>query len=291
MVNSLVLPLAERVVRGHRLGRNIRHDPRSLLYRLDVSGLGINDVDWKSNIPIMDQNGIGKCTAEAATKVLSCDPFWPTLTQAEQQFLNDEWSTQFYADETAVDPYSGTYPPDDTGSDGLTSGKVAQARGLISGYEHTFSVDDALKGLQLRPACWGTLWKSGMDNVNPSTGQVTYTGDVRGGHEIALYKVDVSQERVWFYQSWGSWGLNGSAWISFDDFAASLKDEGDVTFYTPRSQPAPQPIPPSPLEVPVTWKGTQHDVDVINTWAVPLRHTGMNRKAAQAWLRGSQSIG
>lgn len=286
---TLIIPLRQQVTDNHGLGRHIRHDPRSLLYRLDVSGLDLVDVSWTSHIPILDQGSLGKCTAEAATKALSCDPFWDTLPADTATQLNDDWATAFYHDETVVDPYDGTYPPDDTGSDGLTSGKVTQARGLISGYEHTFSADDALKGLQTRPACWGTLWKTGMDDVDETTGQVRYTGSIRGGHELCLYGVDVNNQRVWFYQSWGAWGYqrSGVAWISFDDFESSLKDQGDVTFYTPLNLLAPQPQP-QPQPVPSTAVTfTTADLTVLDGWAAK-RHGGDNRIAATAWKRGTR---
>jgi hypothetical protein len=268
-----------------RLGRHINHDPRSRAYQLDVSGLGLVDVSWTSHIPILNQLDLGKCTAEAAVKALSCDPFWQGLPTDVQTGLNDDYSTAFYHDETVADDYPGTYPPDDTGSDGLTSGKVAQSRNLINGFEHTFSVDDALKGLQLRPACWGTLWKTGMDAVDQTTGKISYSGTTRGGHELCLYGVNVAAEQVWFYQSWGAWGYQnqGIGWISFDDFALSLKDQGDVTFFTPLSEPAPQPKPP--VTTSVTF--TNDDVSLLDTWAGG-RHAGVNRKAAQAWQRGTR---
>jgi hypothetical protein len=230
-----------------RLKRGILHDPASRDYELDTAGLEIVDVEWPSHLPgPLDQGAVGKCTTEAAANDLASDPLWVTLpADVQQALLTDPgaWTDAFYNDEENLDG-DGPYPPNDNGSYGLTSAKVAQARGLIDEYRHTFSADAALKGLQLYPASWGTLWKTGMDDVNEDTGQIRYTGNTRGGHQMNLFKVDAAAEKVWGRQSWGAWGYQrlGVYWISFDDFAASLHDRGDVTFFIPKpaaSTPTP----------------------------------------------------
>jgi hypothetical protein len=270
-----------------RLKRGIEHDARSWDYRLDTSGLDVVAVEWPLLIERLNQQRVGKCTAEAATEVLGSAPFYTTLnggTGPRAGELTDTWSDGFYSDEETLDG-DGPYPPNDNGSTGLTSAKVAQARGLIAGYQHTFTTVDALKGLSLRPACWGTLWRSGMDEVNTDTGQVRYTGGVRGGHELSLYKVVPELEQVWFHNHWGAWGYrnSGDAWISFEDFDASLSDQGDVTFYNPATAPAPTPAPAGNR---VTL--TDEALAILNSWA-GLRHAGVNAKAASAWKTGVQA--
>lgn len=247
-----------------RLKRRINHDPQSWDYKLDISGLSIADVEWSMHIPTMDQGSVGKCTAEAACENLASDPFWTTLPIETTTLLGDQWTDGFYSDEETLDG-DGPFPPNDNGSDGLTSAKVAKARGLISGYTHTFTAEDALRGLQLSPFSWGTLWKTGMDNVDTVTGQVAYSGDTRGGHEMSAYKIVADLEQLWVRQSWGRWGYQGSGvfWISFADFEKSLADQGDATFFTPLSQPAPVPTPdPTPAAFPFAevdpWADSPH---------------------------------
>lgn len=268
-----------------RLKRVIQHDPRSKRYRLDTSGLAIASVEWPLMIARLNQGDIGKCTAESACEVLGSDPVFHTLPSLLPR-LDDTWTSAFYSDEENLDG-DGPYPPNDNGSSGLTSAKIAKARGLISGYTHTFTADAAIKGLSLGPACWGTLWKSGMDNVNTDTGQVKYTGAVRGGHELSVFKIDATKEQVWFHNHWGPWGYqnSGDGWISFADFEASLKDQGDMTFYTPLTQPAPTPQPaPSPTPT-TTITFASNAVTVLDTWAGN-RHTGPNKAAAIEWKTG-----
>lgn len=272
-----------------RLKRVIQHDPRSKRYRLNTSDLEIASVEWSLVIARLNQGDIGKCTAESACEVLGSAPIYSTLTaDFSGTVLNDTWTSAFYSDEETLDG-DGPYPPNDNGSSGLTSAKVAKARGLISGYTHTFTATDAIKGVQLSPACWGTLWKSGMDDVNTDTGQVKYSGAVRGGHELSVFKIVADLEQVWFHNHWGPWGYqnSGDGWISFADFEASLKDQGDMTFYTPLTQPAPTPQPaPSPTPTTATTiTFASNAVTVLDSWAGN-RHTGPNKAAAIEWKTG-----
>jgi hypothetical protein len=249
----------------HALGRHIEHDERSKLYRLDTEGLSAADVEWAYRIGQLNQQATGKCTAEAACEILGSDPFFKTLTPTEQTALNDAWTDVFYSDEELLDG-DGPFPPNDNGSSGLTSAKVAKNRKLISGYLHTFTAQDAINGLQKYPASWGTNWKSGMDSVNVDTGQVTYTGTVRGGHELELFKIVAKLEQVWFRQSWGPWGYHnlGMGWISFEDFEASLADQGDVTFYVPRTSPAPTPVITDPVDAALVAAGDAWEPSIFS---------------------------
>lgn len=271
-----------------RLKRRINHDPRSWNYRVDTSGLSVTDVEWQIHLPVLDQGQIGRCTAMSACEVLGMDPFWGTVPSLEDTLSQhwDDWTKQFYSDEETTDG-DGPYPPNDNGSDGLTAGKVAKARGLVSGYLHAMSAQDALLGMQKYPALWGTLWKTGMDNVNTTTGQVKYSGSTRGGHELSLYKIDAAKEQVWFHNHWGAWGYqnSGVAWISFTDFEKSLADQGDVTFFVPLSQPAPNPNPGPGNGHIVSFSDSQFSA--ISDWAAEPHVFRKSTAAAKAWKQAT----
>lgn len=255
-INDLVIPIRSA---DPRLKRNINHDSRSADYTLDTRALNPVDVEWgfPGQSFILDQANYGYCTAEGAHYGMWSEPHYETAKNVSPWGVaagigTEEWGLYFYADETAHDPYPGSfsYPPPggtDTGSDGLTSAKRLTAYGYIDSYQHTFTANDALLGLQKFPFSWGTLWKEGMDAVDETTGLVRYTGATRGGHQILAYKVDWKNERLWVKQSWGAWGYRRSGVfnISFADFAASLADQGDATFFVPKVAPIP-PQPPQP---------------------------------------------
>lgn len=268
-----------------RLKRQINHDSRSGLYRLDTSGLSIADAEWAYHLGVLNQGSTGKCTSEAANECLGSDPFWTDLPPSVQAELGtDAFTDSFYSAEETLDG-DGPYPPNDNGSSGLTSAKVAKAQGLISGYQHTFTADDAIRGLQTGPASWGTQWKTGMDDVDTTTGQIKYSGTTRGGHELCLYKVVAKLEQLWGHQSWGPWGYRNSGvfWISFADFEKSLADQGDVTFFTPLSQPAPVPTPaptPAPPQVAFPLSAVQPWLDAPHWWVMATTAS----KAIKGWL-------
>lgn len=277
MPNDVVISLPST---DPRLKRNIRHDSRAR--ELDTRRLTLSDVEWLCAVGILDQGSVGDCTAEAGTQVLSTSPLWPGLPSRVQALIlasvvDQGFEKTFYHLETVAQG-GPTYPGADPGSDGLTSAKVAKANAWIGSYQHTFSTDALLKGMQVGACSWGTLWKTGMDDVDESTGQIRYTGTTRGGHQLILNRVDAKNERAWGRQSWGAWGYQrgGTFWISFDDLAKSLAEQGDATFFLPPSGPPPiPPIPPVPVSVDqALWTATK-------PWA-GARHVGSNKAAAQA---------
>jgi hypothetical protein len=237
-----------------RLNRHVRHDDRSRAYAFDTSGLSIVSAKHTRRIPVLDQGQLGSCTGNAGIGCLGTDPFYATVPSRLQPLLvgqgaypfTEEGAVQLYSDATAADDYPGQWPPTDTGSDGLTIAKVLKAHGQISGYQHTFSRDDALKALGVTPAIVGIPWTNDMFNPD-ADGRVHPTGSVAGGHEICADEIDAERQRVWFTNSWGEgWGLNGRFYLSFTDFGDLLAQQGDVTIFTPLTQPAPVPVPPAP---------------------------------------------
>lgn len=232
-----------------RLGRHVRHDPRSLRYQVAARSLGdLKSVRHTRQVPVLDQGDVGSCTGNAAEGVLGTSPFFETLPgwfadvsgpAAEKQAV---W---LYSAATRLDDCDGEYPPDDTGSDGLSVAKAALAAGLISGYQHATSLEAALTALASDPVVTGINWYDSFDEPADS-GLITITkrASVRGGHEIELEELDVTNQLVWLTNSWAeSWGNAGRACIGWDDFGRLLDEQGDVTAFVPLSQPAPQPTP------------------------------------------------
>lgn len=249
---------------GGRLGRHIKHDPRSLAYRFDGSGLTINSVKHTRYIPVLDQGDLGSCTGNAATGNLGTGDFYVTVK--DKVTLDESEAVTLYSAATALDGYQGTYPPDDTGSDGLSVAKAAQKDGLISGYQHITSLNDALAALQLGPIITGVNWYSTFDSPNNSgvvsIGKRAY---VRGGHEFVIDEVVADKKLVGATNSWGdSWGIKGRFYFSFADFERLLSEQGDATVFVKLDGPTPVPTPPVPTVDPDTLAAYQS----LKKWAL-----------------------
>ena len=157
---------------------------------------------------------------------------WENTTRTVEglsEWLTDDDAIDLYSEATLHDEFPGAYPPVDTGSSGLAVAKAAQAKGYISGYRHAFGFRQALLALQIAPVLVGTVW---LENMNEPDGNLMLhaSGEELGGHEYLLVGCDVDKEYVTILNSWSDdWGDNGTARISFLDFEALLKQEGDVT--------------------------------------------------------------
>ena len=198
-----------------RLGRHIRHDPRSWQFpfaAVDISSL--ESVRHRSRIPTLNQGKVGSCTGNAAVKCLSYEPFWSSpevrAVLGSNAAVDQKYAVGVYADATRIDPYPGTYQPTDTGSDGLSVAKVLKSRGLISGYQHAFSLEALLSALAVHPVIVGTEWRQDMFHPAPD-GRQQITGADAGGHEYCLDELDVERERVWMQNSWGGVGESQDA--------------------------------------------------------------------------------
>jgi Cysteine protease len=249
--------IPERLVEGRRLGRHVKHDPRSLSYLVpERDPATLTSVRHERAVPVLDQGNLGSCTGNAAEGCVGTEPFYSTLPgtvparPTNDAAKDEKQAVALYSAATKLDGYSGSYPPEDTGSDGLSVAKAAQKAGLISGYQHATSLNAALAALAERPVIAGINWYDSFDYPLPS-GFMTITdgAQVRGGHEICLDELDVEGQRVGFTNSWGTgWGVQGRGYISWEDFARLLKEDGDVTAFVPLSQPAPTPTPPAPSD-------------------------------------------
>jgi hypothetical protein len=251
--------IPEQVVEGHRLGRHVRHDPRSLQYLYPADEVaGLTSVRHERHIPVLDQGSLGSCTGNAAEGCVGTAVFFAAVPDSNKAKPtgnangDEKQAVALYSAATKLDDAPGSYPPDDTGSDGLSVAKAAQKAGLISGYQHCTSLTSALKALSQQPVITGVNWYDSFDQPD-ANGLITITAgaQVRGGHEFVLDELDVEGKRVGFTNSWGeSWGLAGRAYMSWSDFDQLLGEQGDVTVFVPASQPAPTPTPPTPTPQP-----------------------------------------
>lgn len=242
--------IQEMRLQGRRLGRHVNHDPRSLAYPFKATGVPLTSQRWSTaDTPILDQGDVGSCTGNATVGALLCQPFNATLNDSQRASLDEQLAVQIYSAATKTDPIPGSYPPNDTGSDGVDVAKAAKALGYIHGYTHAFTLQDALTALSIGPIIIGIHWYEGFDDPD-GTGMVKIAGRVRGGHEVCLDQIDVDDKTVWLRNSWGmSFGVHGRAQMAWDTFDELLHERGDATVFTPLNVPSPTPTPaptPSP---------------------------------------------
>ena len=231
-MTSRILYIPEQQVSGRRLGRHIEHDPRSMAYPVPTgclpSILGMTKartIRWKRSAPIFDQGDLGSCTGNAMAGVIGTGSAHAEGNPAADEDL----AVRLYELATQLDDIDGTYPPDDTGSSGLGVAKAAKRLGLIRGYRHAFSWRGFLAAISMGPVITGISWRTGCDDPD-ANGLVSYTGSVRGGHEIEVVGIDAAKQLVWFANSWGEgWGLNGYFCMSFVDYRTALAQGGDIT--------------------------------------------------------------
>lgn len=256
------------------LGRRVNHDPRSRAFRYRADrGVTYATVRHQSHIGILDQGSTGSCTGQATVGALACDPFHATLPAGT--VLDEAAAVRLYSEATVLDPFDGDYPPNDTGSDGVSVAKAAQRNHLISGYQHAFTLADALAALQAGPFITGITWMSSFDEPDYN-GVVTVkpTAYARGGHEICADEYNADRGMVGFRNSWGEgWGIGGRFYMTVATFAQLLADDGDVTVFVPATAPAPTPTPTDPA-LAAWWTASK-------TWSTA-RHVGSNAAAAKA---------
>lgn len=260
-------------------GRNVHHDSLSRRYPFDTSGISVKSVRWPRQVPIWNQGDLGSCTGNAALGCLGTGPFYPTVRTETVYPFTEDGAVAVYSAATKIDDAPGQYPPTDTGSDGLSVAKVLQKAGLISGYQHTFTLDDALKALQVVPLIVGTVFLADMEQPN-SAGLVSVSGTELGGHEYILDEYDQQRGWVGFTNSWGvSFGVNGRFYMQAEDFGKLLERDGDVVAFTPNTQPAPQPAPDPAEDADETFARQLH------AWFdTHPRDAKQVRVAAEAWL-------
>lgn len=219
-----------------RLGRNVFHDSRSRgfdLARAVKPKLPDHAIRWERRGPVFDQGDLGCCTACAALGLMMTEPFATSGSWSMDQVR------AFYHDETVLDNFAGSWPPDDTGSNGLAAMKVLKRRGAILGYHHAFSPVVAVAALTKGPIAVGTVWLHSM--FNPRRGQiiVDQRSSVDGGHEYVVDGWDPKTRRVHMTNSWGDWGVEGGAEIAYADFAWLLGQRGDAVQPTDVAQVLP----------------------------------------------------
>lgn len=219
--------IPETVIESQRLGRHIEHDETSKQFPAARASTLVTTMHHRRSGPF-DQGNLGSCTGNAMAGVLDTEPWHHT-------HLGERTALKLYELATQLDGYPGTYPPDDTGSSGLAVCKAAKQLGYISAYHHAFGLQHALEALVVAPVIIGIDWYDSFDTPE-ADGELVISpnAQVRGGHELEVWGIDVDHQMILGEQSWGDWGpLHGKWLMSWATFGDLLGNSGDVTVPIP----------------------------------------------------------
>lgn len=207
-----------------QLGRQLVHDSKS---RMFPAAPTIDRATWHDKVvrvydPSPNPNQChGECTGCAKAMEMNA-----AGNRVSGVVLNMDNAHAFYKLATTLDPFAGSWPPDDTGSSGLAAAKAAQKLGIGAGYRHVFGgANEVVQLIMLgRVVNVGTWWYDGMFNPN-SSGIIKPTGDIAGGHQYIARGYDVDRDLVRI-RCW--WGTFKDVWIKRSDLQALLLDGGDA---------------------------------------------------------------
>jgi hypothetical protein len=268
-----------RLPQHPRLGRHVAHDPRSRSFRVPqhAAAAPLVATRHEAHIGILDQGNLGSCTGQAGLAAIYRAPYVSAVVKPWRYPADESGAVALYSRSTAIDPYPGAYPPDDTGSDGLSIAKVLKADGIVSEYRWAFTLAEALGALMTTPLITGVPWFESMFDTDGS-GHVVVdeASGLAGGHELCVDEfrpgVGTSPAMVGGPNSWGnSWGDNGRWYLTVDEWGRLLSQDGDVTAFVPATAPQPTPGPDDDATL---WQATK-------AWAAA-RHVGANAQAARA---------
>jgi hypothetical protein len=204
------------------LGRLLHHDPRSLAHPADTTAV-VASVRWRRFGICLNQGSLGSCTGNALAGLRNHAP-----NHIDKPVLHEPEAVSIYSLATEIDPFDGTYPPSDTGSDGNSAAKAARQLGYITSWTHAFGIEHALAALPLGPITIGVNWYEDMFNPD-SKGLVHPTGSLAGGHQFVLDGWDSIHGIFRFNNSWSNtWGVNGRFFMTYADLDTLLGQDGDA---------------------------------------------------------------
>lgn len=188
------------------------------------------DVFWLPLAPTLSQRR-GSCTANSALQARISQPWtWSGTLDAD---LLQDIADDVYSGATKRDPFRGAWPPEDTGSNGVSALAELKDRGLVSGWVSVYSIDELQRQLLVGTCQLGANWYTG-EFTPDACGNVSLTGVVEGGHEIALKGVRNSTKQVLAINSWGNdWGASlrgqgGFFWLTFGVVQRLLNEGGEI---------------------------------------------------------------
>jgi hypothetical protein len=193
--------------------------------------------------PSLDQGREGACVGHSWVNEATASPVRVDLTRAAlpglqgsgQPWPRDPQALAFavYLAAQRVDEWEGEAYD---GTSVLAGAKVMQRLGLLREYRWAFGIDDVVATVIAHgPVVLGIPWLDGM--YEAPGGEIRATGVVVGGHAILAHGYHPAKvvngrparEMVRLENSWGlGYGEGGGGWISLDDLAWLLEQDGEA---------------------------------------------------------------
>lgn len=205
------------------LGRQMVHDERSRAFplRLSVDRSTWRDKKVRLFDPIPNPNQqVGCCTGVAKAM-----QFNALGNRKPRTLMGMAAALGIYSAATSLDPFEGTYPPEDTGSSGLASAKAAQNLGYGLEYRWIFGgADEVVQAVMAGEVISvGTWWYDSMFNLDH--GKIGHGGQRVGGHQYVIRGYDKSKDWV-LGRCW--WGSFRDFWMPRTQLQDLLMDGGDA---------------------------------------------------------------
>jgi hypothetical protein len=215
----------------HGLGaRPDRFDPRDFQFRT-IAEPAPAEIDRKFYTMVdptfrLDQHNEGTCVGHAATNVLLAGPSpHPDYPAFQTEELAHQFARKLYLDASGDSTYQQGMYPRDACAELLKDG-------LIESYWRVMQVEDVITALlTFGPVMVAVPWYYSMysrDNrLSEAYGnfwiKVNLESEHVGYHDIAFTGVDLAPDNgapdfFRFQNSWGTWGANGTARISVENF-------------------------------------------------------------------------
>lgn len=219
------------------------HDERSRQYGFGAvvppDSVPVRPQMWTEGT-VLDQGREGACVGYGWMAELLCEPAAPSPQPTAQ--VGAVLASAYYKRAQVLDEFPGE---DYSGTSVLAGAKVMQENNFIGEYRWCFSVDQVRDAVITEgPVVIGIPWFDGMYET-PPTGLVDVSGSAVGGHCITItgyhpeFQIDSYSGPVFRWRnSWGpDYGINGSAYVKYDDLASLLAQQGEACVPMQRSVP------------------------------------------------------
>ena len=210
------------------LGREISKDKRDLNYlisnHIPLTAPPITQRYWDDSVWAGNQGNTPQCVGYAWAHWIEDGP---VLHVGSHPVVNP---STIYTEAQKVDEWTGE---NYDGTSVRGGAKYLRTAGKISSYLWAFDLTTMVNTvLTTGPVVVGTNWYYNMFYPDRN-GLIRIGGRLAGGHAYEVNGVDKVKQQFRIKNSWGkSWGVQGHAYISFNDMSRLIRENGEVCLAT-----------------------------------------------------------